>query len=107
MVRRSAGRPIGSVAASPRPARSAPRHGDHRRAAALRRLGLESSAMKNLRLGLWIFGPIGSGKSHVLSRLPLEDFERVDQDAELERLLRAAGLPLDTRTYDAAQSAEF
>src|SRR5690349_6737401 len=63
--------------------------------------------MKNRRLALWIFGPIGSGKSHVMSRLPLEHFTEVVQDAELERTLRAAGLPLDTRRHNAGQREEF
>jgi|GEM_PF-5107609 len=63
--------------------------------------------MKNRRLALWIFGPIGSGKSHVMSQLPLEHFTEVVQDAEVERLLRTAGLPLDTRRHDASQRDEF
>jgi hypothetical protein len=68
---------------------------------------METTGMKLRRLALWIFGPVGAGKSHVLSQLPLGHFERVEQDAELERRLRDAGLPLDTRRYSASQRAEF
>ena len=63
--------------------------------------------MSHRWLALWIFGPIGAGKSRVIERMPVADFVRVDQDMELETQLRAAGLPLDTRQHDAAQREAF
>jgi predicted kinase len=58
-------------------------------------------------LALWVFGPVASGKSRVLSHLPLDDFHLVDQDARLERELHARGWHARTAEYDAAQQAEF
>jgi predicted kinase len=68
---------------------------------------MEPSIMKHRPLSLWIFGPIGAGKSRTIAQLPLESFERVDQDAELEPILRAAKVPLDTRQHDESERAEF
>ena len=56
---------------------------------------------------IWIFGPIASGKSELISRLPLEKFKVVQADAELERLAEAAGLHLQVEKYDEAERALF
>lgn len=58
-------------------------------------------------LALWIIGPIGAGKSHMLARLAPASWRIVDQDAELERRLEEHGVPLDTRTHDLLQAALF
>ena len=60
--------------------------------------------MRSQPIALWIIGPAASGKSS----LPRPgDFAVVDQDRELESLMVAQGLPLDTRTHDAGQAAAF
>jgi predicted kinase len=56
-------------------------------------------------VALWVIGPVGSGKSTHISTL--QGFTVVDQDIELERLLRSSSLPLDTREYDSDQVARF
>jgi len=56
-------------------------------------------------VALWMIGPVGSGKSTQIS--DLKGFTVVDQDIELERLLKSSGLPLDTREYDSDQAARF
>lgn len=57
------------------------------------------------RLVLWVIGPIGSGKSRLLSAGLPSGCRVLDQDAELESELAARGLPGDYRTHDAAQAA--
>lgn len=54
-------------------------------------------------IAAWILGPVGSGKSTCIAGL--QGFAVVDQDADLERLLRLNGLPFDTRKYTASQAA--
>jgi predicted kinase len=56
-------------------------------------------------VALWMIGPVGSGKSTHIS--DLKGFAIVDQDIELERLLKSSGLSLDTREYDSDQAARF
>jgi predicted kinase len=59
------------------------------------------------RLSIWVFGPVGSGKSYVLARATPEHFHVVSQDAEFERHLHESGLPLNTRYYGEEQSQQF
>ena len=63
--------------------------------------------MVTRRLAIWVFGPIGAGKSRLLSQLPLEGFRRIDQDAELEREMRVAEMSLDIRNYTEAERARL
>ena len=56
-------------------------------------------------VALWVIGPVGSGKSTRIAGL--HGFTVVDQDIELERLLRSSGLSLDTREYDSDQATRF
>lgn len=58
-------------------------------------------------LALWIFGPIGSGKSDLLERLPLADFQRVQADVELERQMQATGLRLAVAEHGERERREF
>jgi hypothetical protein len=59
------------------------------------------------RLAIWVFGPIGAGKTRLLSKLPLRGFRRIDQDAELEKEMRAAGMSSDIRGYTDAERDRF
>jgi hypothetical protein len=63
--------------------------------------------MKTRRLAIWVFGPIGAGKTSLLARFPLGGFRRVDQDAELEKEMRAAGMPPDMRSYTVEERARL
>ena len=56
---------------------------------------------------LWIFGPVGSGKSRLLSRLSLNRFQRIDQDAALEKSLRDRGAALNLASYPEQKVAEL
>ncbi|MBS0659787.1 MAG: hypothetical protein JSR82_16220 [Verrucomicrobia bacterium] len=58
-------------------------------------------------LALWIFGPIGSGKSDLLERLPLAGFQRVQADDELERRMQAQGLKLAVADHGDRERREF
>ncbi len=58
-------------------------------------------------LSVWIFGPIASGKSRLISRLSPENFKVVQADAELERRVAEAGLHLEVEKYDAREQALF
>lgn len=58
-------------------------------------------------LAIWIFGPIGSGKSELLARLPLAGFQRVQADDELERHMLAQGLKLDVSQHGERERREF
>jgi hypothetical protein len=62
--------------------------------------------MKFAGIALWVLGPVGSGKSSILARLPA-GFQLLDQDVPLEREMSRHGLPLDTRTHDERQAAAF
>src|SRR5262245_4383209 len=58
-------------------------------------------------LSTWIFGPIASGKTELISQLPRENIKIVQADAELERRADAAGLHLDVANYNDAERALF
>jgi GTPase SAR1 family protein len=68
---------------------------------------METRVIAKGPLAIWVFGPVGAGKSLLISRLPLDAFRIVDQDALLEEELARRGLCLDATQHTATERTQF